>query len=64
VILLGTAASFGMPTWPIFIILGIDELMDMARTSVNVIGNCLATVVIAKWEKEFNPAADFNEPNL
>jgi proton glutamate symport protein len=41
--------------WPIYIILGIDELMDMARTSVNVIGNCLATVVIAKWENEFNP---------
>lgn len=55
VILLGTASSFGMPTWPIFIILGIDELMDMARTSVNVIGNCLATVVVAKWEKEFHP---------
>lgn len=53
VILLGTAASFGLPVWPIFIILGIDELMDMARTSVNVIGNCLATVVIAKWEGEF-----------
>ncbi|MET4081843.1 proton glutamate symport protein [Pedobacter sp. UYP30] len=55
VILLGTAASFGLPTWPIFIILGIDELMDMARTSVNVIGNCLASVVIAKWEGEFDP---------
>jgi proton glutamate symport protein len=54
VILLGTAASFGLPTWPIFIILGIDELMDMARTGVNVIGNCLATVVVAKWEKEFD----------
>mgnify|MGYP003575229423 CR=1 FL=1 len=53
VILLATASSFGMPTWPIFIILGIDELMDMARTSVNVIGNCLATIVIAKWEGEF-----------
>lgn len=53
VILLGTAASFNLPTEPIFIILGIDELMDMARTSVNVIGNCLATVVIAKWEGEF-----------
>jgi proton glutamate symport protein len=52
VILLGTAASFGLPTWPIYIILGIDELMDMARTSVNVIGNCLATAVIARWEKE------------
>ena len=55
VILLGTAASFGLPIWPIYIILGIDELMDMARTSVNVIGNCLATAVIARWEGEFNP---------
>ncbi len=53
VILLGTAASFRLPIEPIFIILGIDELMDMARTSVNVIGNCLATVVIARWEGEF-----------
>ncbi|RNI25869.1 dicarboxylate/amino acid:cation symporter [Rufibacter latericius] len=53
VILLGTAASFNLPVEPIFIILGIDELMDMARTSVNVIGNCLATAVIARWEGEF-----------
>jgi proton glutamate symport protein len=52
VILLATATSFGLPVWPIFIILGIDELMDMARTAVNVIGNCLATVVVAKWEGE------------
>ena len=58
VILLGTAASFGLPTWPIYIILGIDELMDMARTSVNVLGNCLATAVIARWEGEFNPEAE------
>src|SRR3989441_1098789 len=50
VILLGTAASFGLPEWPILAILGIDELMDMARTSVNVMGNCLATVVVARWE--------------
>lgn len=63
VILLGTASSFGMPVWPIFIILGIDELMDMARTSVNVIGNCLATVVIAKWEGEFHPPAELSAPN-
>lgn len=55
VILLGTAASFNLPTEPIFVILAIDSLMDMARTSVNVIGNCLATVVIAKWENEFSP---------
>ncbi|MFN8674285.1 MAG: cation:dicarboxylase symporter family transporter [Candidatus Sericytochromatia bacterium] len=53
VILLGTASTFGLPTEPIFIILGIDELMDMARTAVNVVGNCLATVVIAKWEGEY-----------
>ncbi len=57
VILLATAASFGLPEWPILAILGIDELMDMARTSVNVIGNCLATVVIARWEGEFPAAA-------
>ena len=54
VILLGTAVSFGLPVEPIFIILGIDVLMDMARTSVNVIGNCLATAVIARSEKEFD----------
>jgi proton glutamate symport protein len=55
VILLGTSASFGLPEWPILAILGIDELMDMARTSVNVIGNCLATVVVARWEGQFPP---------
>jgi proton glutamate symport protein len=52
VILLGTAASFGLPEWPILAILGIDELMDMARTSINVVGNCLATAVVARWEGE------------
>jgi proton glutamate symport protein len=59
VILLGTAASFNFPEWPILAILGIDELMDMARTSVNVLGNCLATVVIARSEGAFqdDPAA-------
>jgi proton glutamate symport protein len=57
VILLGTAVSFGLPVEPIFIILGIDVLMDMARTAVNVIGNCLATAVIARWENEFDDQA-------
>ncbi len=52
VILLGTVASLGLPVEPIFIILGIDALMDMARTAVNVIGNCLAAAVIARWEGE------------
>jgi len=64
VILLGTAASFGLPIWPIYIILGIDELMDMARTAVNVIGNCLATAVIARWEGEFNPPVEQNSESL
>jgi proton glutamate symport protein len=54
VILLGTAATFNLPTWPILAILGIDALMDMARTSVNVIGNTLASAVIARSEKEFD----------
>jgi proton glutamate symport protein len=60
VILLGTAVSFGLPVEPIFIILGIDVLMDMARTSVNVIGNCLATCVIARTENEFDDHAAMN----
>lgn len=54
VILIATAASFGLPLWPIMAILGIDELMDMARTSVNVIGNTLASCVVARWEGEFD----------
>lgn len=58
VILLGTAVSFGLPVEPIFIILGIDELMDMARTSVNVVGNCLASAVIARWEGELQIPGD------
>jgi proton glutamate symport protein len=53
VILLGTVGSFGLPVEPVFILLGIDQLMDMARTAVNVLGNCLATVVVAKWEGDF-----------
>ncbi len=55
VILLGTVSSFGLPAEPVFIILGIDALMDMARTATNVLGNCLATVVIARWEGELMP---------
>jgi proton glutamate symport protein len=53
VILMGTVASFGLPPEPVFILFGIDALMDMARTSINVLGNCLASVVIAKWEGEY-----------
>jgi proton glutamate symport protein len=53
VVLLATAAMFHLPEEPIFVVLGIDALMDMARTCVNVVGNCLASVVIARWEGEF-----------
>ena len=53
VILLATVASFKLPAWPVFIILGIDALMDMARTAINVLGNCLASAVVARWEGEF-----------
>ena len=52
VILLATASSVGLPSEPIFLLLGIDPLMDMARTAVNVAGNCLATAVVARWEGE------------
>jgi proton glutamate symport protein len=58
VILAGTLASFGLPLEGVTLILGVDELMDMARTMTNVIGNCLATVVIAKWEGEFVEVSD------
>jgi len=53
VILLATVASVGLPSEPVFLVLGIDQLLDMARTAVNVLGNCLATVVMAKWEGQF-----------
>jgi len=53
VVLLATAPTVGLPTEPIFILLGIDQLMDMGRTAANVIGNCLATAVVARWEGEF-----------
>ncbi|HET9133345.1 MAG TPA: dicarboxylate/amino acid:cation symporter [Gemmatimonadales bacterium] len=52
VVLAGTLASFGLPLEGIAVILGVDELMDMARTMVNLVGNCLATAVMARWEGE------------
>jgi proton glutamate symport protein len=54
VVLAGTLAQFGLPLEGIAVILGVDELMDMARTATNVIGNCMATAVVARWEGEFN----------
>jgi proton glutamate symport protein len=53
VILSGTLATFHIPLEAVAVILGVDALMDMARTSVNVVGNCLASVVMARWEGEY-----------
>jgi proton glutamate symport protein len=50
VILAGTVSTFHLPMEGVAVLLGIDALMDMARTSVNVVGNCLASAVVAKWE--------------
>ena len=50
VVLMATAASFQLPLEPTVLILGVDALMDMGRTSINVTGNCLASVVVARWE--------------
>jgi proton glutamate symport protein len=50
VILAGTLATFNLPIEGVAVILGVDTLMDMARTSVNILGNCLATAVVARWE--------------
>ena len=46
----GTVASFGLPVEGVAPILGVDHLLDMGRTATNVIGNCVATIVVAKWE--------------
>jgi proton glutamate symport protein len=55
VILAGTLSSFGLPLEGVAVILGVDEILDMGRTTVNVVGNCLASAVIARWEGEFKP---------
>ncbi len=53
VVLLATSSTFHLPEEPIFLILGIDALMDMGRTVINVAGNCLAAAVVARWEGVF-----------
>ncbi len=54
VVLSGTLTAFGLPLEGVAVILGVDELMDMARTMINLIGNCLATAVMARWEGELS----------
>jgi proton glutamate symport protein len=58
VILAGTLATFNLPIEGVALLLGVDALMDMARTSVNLLGNCLATAVVARWEGIEFPATD------
>jgi proton glutamate symport protein len=53
IILLAAADSLGLPKEPMFLLLGVDQFLDMGRTTVNVVGNCLASAIIAKWEGEF-----------
>ena len=60
IVVAATAAAFNLPTEGVAILLGIDRLLDMIRTICNVCGNCMATVVVACWEKELNKAT-FNE---
>lgn len=60
VILAGTLVTFDLPLEGVLLIIGVDALMDMARTTVNLIGNCLATAVIARWEGEFRSGPDWN----
>ena len=54
VILAGTLTAFGLPLEGVAVILGIDHVLDMARTSVNLLGNCVATAVVARWEGVFD----------
>ena len=56
VVLTATLTQFGLPLEGAAILLGIDQIMDMGRTAVNVMGNCLATVVVARWEGVFDDA--------
>jgi len=57
-VLAGALAQFGLPLQGVAVILGVDVLMDMGRTSVNLLGNCLAAVVMARWEGSFTPVGD------
>jgi proton glutamate symport protein len=65
VVLMASAASVGLPSAPLFLLLGVDPFLDMGRTAVNVLGNCLASVVMAKREGEFRaetPSSEVAEP--
>ena len=54
IVLAGTLTSFNIPILGVAILLGIDQILDMGRPAVNLIGNCVATVVVARWENVFD----------
>ena len=58
VVLSGALTQFGLPLEGVAVILGVDAFMDMARTSLNVVGNCLAAVLLARWDGSFDAAPD------
>ncbi|WP_051670656.1 dicarboxylate/amino acid:cation symporter [Bryobacter aggregatus] len=58
VVLSGTLATFDLPLEGVALVMGVDTIMDMARTSVNLLGNCLATAAVAKWEGVELPTGD------
>jgi len=62
VVLSGALTQFGLPLEGIAVILGVDAFMDMARTSLNVVGNCLASVLLARWDGSFDVAPDVSPP--
>ncbi len=63
VVLMATASSFQIPATAVLMLLGVDTLMDMGRTAMNVIGNCLAAAVVARWEGELNLVASAPQPD-
>jgi proton glutamate symport protein len=62
VVLSGTLVSFGLPLEGVPLVLGVEAFLDMARTSVNLLGNCVASVVMARWEGELDVQAANNAP--
>lgn len=64
VILSGTLVQFDLPLQAVAVILAVDAVMDMARTSTNLLGNCLATVVMARWEGEFGQTPQDRAPSI
>jgi proton glutamate symport protein len=61
IVIAGTAAAFGLPVEGIAIILGVDRVLDMARTACNLTGNCIATLIVSKWEHILPPESELKQ---